>query len=72
VKLLFQHNKSLNGQNIAERMHISRSVVSKHLQQLKDVGIVRERSPDKRNYIYSIDLKTLRAISPGLLEVLRG
>lgn len=72
VKLLFQHNKALNGQNIAGRMHISRSVVSKHLQQLKEVGIVQETSPDKRNYIYSVDLQTLREVSPGLIEVLRG
>ncbi len=72
VKLLFQYHDALNGQNIADKVHVSKSVVSKHLQQLKEAGIVRETSPDKRNNIYSVDLSVLREISPGLLEVLRG
>lgn len=72
AKLLFQNHKSLNGQNIADRVHLSKSVVSKHLKQLKDAGIVLETSPDKRNNIYSLDIEVLRRFSPGLIEVFRG
>lgn len=72
VKLLFQNRRTLNGQNIAERMHLSKSVVSKHLAQLKEAGVVIESSPDNRNNIYSVDLTVIRAVSPTLVEVLRG
>ncbi len=72
VKLLFQNRDVMNGQNIAERVQVTKSVVSKHLAQLKDAGIVQESSPDKRNNIYSIDLDVIREISPSLVEVLRG
>ena len=72
VKMLFQNRKALNGQNIAERTHLSKSVVSKHLAQLKDAGVVIESSPDNRNNIYSVDLTILRALSPTLIDVLRG
>ena len=72
VKLLFQYHHALNGQNIADKVGISKSVVSKHLQQLKEAKIVRETSPDKRNIIYFVDTETLKNLSPGLLEVLRG
>lgn len=72
VKLLFQYHDALNGQNIADKVQLSKSVVSKHLQQLKDAGIVTESSPDRRNNLYSVNVTTLQQISPGLLEVLRG
>lgn len=72
MKLLFQFHEALNGQNIADKVHVSKSVVSKHLRQLKEAGIVEETSPDRRNNLYSVNVAALREISPALLEVLRG
>lgn len=72
MKLVFQHAHVLNGQNIAEMTGLAKSVVSKHLRQLIDAGLVIERTKDRRNNIYAVNTDAIRRISSQLLEVLKG
>ena len=72
MKLIYQHPHALNGQNIAELTGLAKSVVSKHLRQLIDAGLVTEQTRDRRNNIYTVSEAAIRRFSEQLMEVLRG
>jgi DNA-binding transcriptional ArsR family regulator len=72
MRLIFQHPHTLNGQNIAELTGLAKSVVSKHLRQLIDAGLVIEETRDRRNNMYTVNSAAIRRLSGQLLKVLRG
>jgi DNA-binding transcriptional ArsR family regulator len=62
LKLISLHEKSINGQKIAHRLELSPSVVSRHLNMLKEAGLVEEFSPDNRNITYSVNIDVLTSL----------
>ena len=62
LKLISLHEKSINGQKIAHRLELSPSVVSRHLNLLKEAGLVEEFSPDNRNITYSVNIDVLTSL----------
>ena len=63
LKMVADAYQNLNGKKIAERLGLSQSVVSRHLGQLKEAGLIKEFSPDKRNITYSIEWEAIGDIS---------
>ena len=59
LKYIAQYNKSVNGRKIAEHVDLSASVVSRHLSQLKNAGLLEEDSPDNRNIYYGVRFEVL-------------
>ena len=59
LRYIAQYNKSVNGRKISEHVDLSTSVVSRHLTQLKNAGLLEEDSPDNRNIYYGVRFKVL-------------
>lgn len=54
LRLLSEGEMAYNGRKIAHNLGLSPSVISRHLNQLKGAGLVKEHSPDNRNILYTI------------------
>jgi DNA-binding transcriptional ArsR family regulator len=72
LKLISQNERLINGKKIAKKLELSPSVVSRHLAQLKDAGLIEEYSSDKRNITYSFHISRLRALGEDLEAFIRG
>jgi ArsR family transcriptional regulator len=59
---------SFNGQKVAWRVNLSTSVVSRHLKQLREAGLIDDHSPDKRNTLYRVRLDTIERLSGDLIR----
>jgi DNA-binding transcriptional ArsR family regulator len=66
LKLVAQNERVLNGKCMAEKLDLSPSVVSRHLSQLRDGGLITEFSPDNRNIGYTFNLPRLRQLAEDL------
>ena len=62
LKMISLNEKSINGQKLAKRLELSPSVVSRHLNMLKEAGLIEEYSPDNRNIVYSINIEEITAL----------
>ncbi len=71
LKMISQHERMINGKKIAHKLDLSPSVVSRHLSQLKNAGLIREYSTDKRNITYSFEFSTLRTLGEELEAYIR-
>ena len=71
LKLIAKKERFLNGKGIAEEVELSPSVVSRHLSQLKDSGLIEEYSPDKRNITYSFKIERLKSFGHDIEAYLR-
>ena len=71
LKLISQNERMINGKKIAQKLDLSPSVVSRHLGQLKDAGLIEEYSTDKRNISYSFHISRLRALGEDLEAYIR-
>jgi DNA-binding transcriptional ArsR family regulator len=71
LKLIAKKERFLNGKGIAKELDLSPSVVSRHLSQLKDSGLIEEYSPDKRNITYSFNLERLKSLGHDIEAYLR-
>lgn len=71
LKLISKKERFLNGKGIAKELALSPSVVSRHLSQLKESGLIEEYSPDKRNITYSFNPDRLKEIGRDIEEYLR-
>ena len=70
LRYIVESEYGLNGKSIAAKLSISPSVVSRHLKQLKNAGIISERTEDNRNFYYGINGKAVRQINRKLLYFL--
>jgi DNA-binding transcriptional ArsR family regulator len=71
LKFLGQHENSANGRMIAQSLGLSASVVSRHLRQMKDAGLVEENSPDNRNITYRLLFDRLYEIPAALARYIK-
>lgn len=71
LKLISQKERLINGKCIAEKLGLSASVVSRHLGQLKDAGLIQEHSVDNRNITYTFSISRLRELSSDLETYIR-
>ena len=60
-----------NGRKLAKYMYLSPSVVSRHLKQLREAGLIEEHSPDNRNVVYRIDYAVVESLSSELLKYIK-
>lgn len=72
LKIVADAYQNLNGKKIAEKLSLSQSVVSRHLGQLKEAGLITEFSQDNRNITYSIEWDTISTISSRLQEYMEA
>lgn len=68
LKIIAHNPRRANGKFIADRLSLSPSVVSRHLKQLKDAGLIEEHSPDNRNITYHIVADRIREIPDAVLN----
>lgn len=68
IKFLADDRLSCNGKQIAAKLGISPSVVSRHLGQLRDAGIIEEVSGNNRTLSYSVKREKLARISEDFLD----
>ena len=71
LKTISQNERIMNGKKIAEKVMLSPSVVSRHLSQLKDAGLIEEHSADNRNITYSFRISRLRELGEDLEAFIR-
>jgi DNA-binding transcriptional ArsR family regulator len=71
LKTISQNERIINGKKIAERVMLSPSVVSRHLSQLKDAGLIEEHSSDNRNITYSFQISKLKSLGEDLEAFIR-
>ncbi len=70
LRLIADEVHRFNGKRISEKIGISPSVVSRHLSQLKDAGLISERSVDNRNITYRLNRRAVEQLSDILLNFL--
>ena len=71
LKLISQKERLINGKNIAEKLKLSASVVSRHLSQLKEAGLIEEHSVDNRNITYTFSLERLQSLGAEVERYIR-
>ncbi len=71
LQIIAANDYKFNGQRVADYMELSTSVVSRHLSQLRDAGLIEEHSPDNRNILYRVRRDALEQIGPRLLDYIR-
>ncbi len=67
IKHIADEAFSINGKMLAEKLVLSPSVISRHLAQLRDAGIIEEQSLDNRNITYRVNIKRLNDLSALLM-----
>jgi DNA-binding transcriptional ArsR family regulator len=70
LRLIADVEHTVNGKAIAEKVGLSPSVVSRHLSQLRNAGIISERSEDNRNITYTMNEEVISSIPSSLLKYL--
>ena len=71
LELIAGSDYSFNGQKVAWRMNLSTSVVSRHLKQLRDAGLLEDYSPDNRNTVYRVRIDALSRVSEDLIRYVK-
>jgi len=66
LRLIGKHDCGMNGKQMAEVLKLSPSVVSRHLAQLRNAGLIDEQSPDNRNIVYSLRSDAIDGLSESL------
>ncbi|MBX3082278.1 MAG: winged helix-turn-helix transcriptional regulator [Anaerolineae bacterium] len=69
LRLIAQHGSRMHGKNIAEKLGISASAVSRHLALLKDGGLIAE-DPRKNLITYRFQKEVLTSLVDKLLDYL--
>ena len=60
LKEISQRERVMNGKALAEKLELSPSVISRHLSQLKEAGLIEEYSADNRNITYTFNIDRVR------------
>jgi DNA-binding transcriptional ArsR family regulator len=72
LQLIAQAAGQMSGKKIAHRLNLSPSVISRHLAQLKDGGLIHEQSADNRTITYTLEREALTRLPEHLLAYLYG
>lgn len=71
LQLVASNDYRFNGQRVAHYLSLSASVVSRHLKQLRDAGLIEEHSPDNRTIVYRLRRAALDALCRDLAAYVR-
>jgi DNA-binding transcriptional ArsR family regulator len=70
LKLIAHHEGKINGKGIAKSLDLSASVVSRHLAQLRDGGLIIEEPRDNRTITYRLQKDTLTTLADKVMDYL--
>lgn len=70
LRLVVQGEGKFNGKKIASKLNLSPSVVSRHLTQLRDSGLIVEEPLDHRNITYRFQRESITSLPEKILEYL--
>jgi DNA-binding transcriptional ArsR family regulator len=68
LRLVLLTDGGMHGKQIAARLNLSPSAVSRHLAQLKDAGLISEQSGDNRTITYQLQMGVLSTLVDRLIE----
>ena len=72
LQRIAQEDGKLNGKVLANKLGLSTSVVSRHLSQLREGGLIVEVPTDSRRINYRLQFETIKELPDHLLELLLG
>jgi DNA-binding transcriptional ArsR family regulator len=70
LRLIALSEGQYSGKKIAAKLNLSASAVSRHLGQLKDVGLIHEESEDNRTLTYRFQSEIVKSLPDKLLDLL--
>jgi len=70
MRLIVRSDGQLHGKQIATKLNLSPSAVSRHLAQLKEAGLITEESPDNRTITYSAQTEVITGLPERILDYL--
>jgi DNA-binding transcriptional ArsR family regulator len=70
LRLIALSEGQYSGKKIAARLKLSASAVSRHLAQLKEVGLISEASEDNRTITYHFQSDAVKSLPDKLLDLL--
>ena len=71
LRLINGGKRGINGKQIAEILKLSPSVISRHLAQLRNAGLIEEHSPDNRNISYTIRDTPITELSSAIASYIK-
>lgn len=71
LQVIASDDYKFNGQRVASWMELSTSVVSRHLKQLREAGLIEEHSPDNRNVLYRVNIDAVEDLATELLRYVK-
>ena len=70
LRLVAHFEGSIHGKKIAAKLELSASAVSRHLNQLKDAGLLMEETADNRTITYRLQRDVITSLPERLLDYL--
>ncbi|HMM29143.1 MAG TPA: metalloregulator ArsR/SmtB family transcription factor [Aggregatilineaceae bacterium] len=70
LRLITRHEGELHGKQIAAKLDLAASSVSRHLAQLRDAGLIAEEVHDDRTITYRLQENTVERLPEMLLDYL--
>lgn len=67
LRVVAHYEGRVHGKAIAEKLNLSPSAVSRHLNQLKDAGLIVEESQDNRTITYRLQVDVIKAL-PDIIK----
>jgi DNA-binding transcriptional ArsR family regulator len=68
LRMVTRHHGKIHGKKLAEILDLSPSVVSRHLSQLKDSGLLVEEPQDNRTIYYTLQEEAITSLPASLLD----
>lgn len=70
LRLIVHSEGRMHGKQIAAKLNMSASAVSRHLAQLKDAGLIVEESQDNRTITYRLQSDAIRGLPDKIMDFL--
>lgn len=70
LRLIARHEGMMHGKKIAAHLELSASAVSRHLNQLKDAGLIAEESQDNRTITYRLQREAITSLPDRIMDYL--
>lgn len=70
LRLIYHHGGEMHGKQIAAKLKLSASAVSRQLGQLKEAGLIAEESQDNRTITYRLQRDVITTLPDKLMDYL--